>query len=310
MLQFKVLDFTALSDHCPIVCKIKGNPSITKLYKNEKKLTQIKPFIWDDEGKDKFRKAIYKEKDNLLKSISCTRSPNDTATILQDTLYNIANKTLKKKKSYKYDKVNHKKNYSKECDLLKKEFRKNRRHFKLNQNDDNARCKLLIAQRRYRRAINYYKNIKKEKDINKLKGLQRQNPKLFWQSIKTIINNKPNLPDINDNQWVDYFSNLFNQHDKYKDHQFEEYIKSSLNTLEQQTCVQTKLNYNILQDEVKTAIKELKPNKASGIDQISNDMIKSTEDILILPLCTLFNQILRTGMYPQTWNLSLISPIH
>ena len=70
------------------------------------------------------------------------------------------------------------------------------------------------------------------------------------------------------------------------------------------------INQPISPDEIMHCIKLLKLNKSSGIDNIVNEYIKSTANVL-LPLYTkLFNIIFETGFFPTQWLCGEIIPIY
>ena len=62
--------------------------------------------------------------------------------------------------------------------------------------------------------------------------------------------------------------------------------------------------------EVKTVINNLKKGKASGPDNIINELIKYSKNVTIPCIVKLFNLILNTGIYPTSWQKSLIVLIH
>ena len=58
------------------------------------------------------------------------------------------------------------------------------------------------------------------------------------------------------------------------------------------------------------ALKDLKNNKTTSLDQISNEMLKTGGLILSNSVLFLFNQILKVGFYPNLWKSDILSPIH
>ena len=60
-------------------------------------------------------------------------------------------------------------------------------------------------------------------------------------------------------------------------------------------------------EEIKQGIKRLKTKKAPGIDCISSEMINNA---LLSKITKLFNIILDSGYYAETWNHGLIHSIH
>lgn len=68
------------------------------------------------------------------------------------------------------------------------------------------------------------------------------------------------------------------------------------------------LNADINHDEVKSALKRLKRNKAAGVDGIKAEFILDAHHILLEPLVQTFNQMLHKGV-PPSWCVGLIHPI-
>ncbi len=70
------------------------------------------------------------------------------------------------------------------------------------------------------------------------------------------------------------------------------------------------LDESINNDEIKESISKLKNNKAQGIDNISNEYIKSTQDLMIPIYNRLFNLIYTSGVMPTSWCTGIIKPIY
>ena len=58
------------------------------------------------------------------------------------------------------------------------------------------------------------------------------------------------------------------------------------------------------------ASRKLKNNKASAQDLIKNEMIKSALPVLFKQIVKIFNIILSTGQFPQSWTEGIIVPVH
>ena len=71
----------------------------------------------------------------------------------------------------------------------------------------------------------------------------------------------------------------------------------------------SKLNQPFSEIEIRKFVKNLKDNKASGIDSILNEFIKHSLD-LMLPHYLKFNKILDTGEMPEDWIKCLIIPVY
>ena len=78
------------------------------------------------------------------------------------------------------------------------------------------------------------------------------------------------------------------------------------------------IHYNVLHDlrhliltpaHIEVILKSLPTRKAAGPDGISNRILRELAVELSYPLCSLFNQSLQTGTFPDSWMLSNVSPI-
>ena len=69
---------------------------------------------------------------------------------------------------------------------------------------------------------------------------------------------------------------------------------------------------NITFDDTKISvlIKALDPNKAHGWDNVSSRMIKISCDDITKPLKIIFNNIMKSGVYPASWKNSNVVLVH
>ena len=61
--------------------------------------------------------------------------------------------------------------------------------------------------------------------------------------------------------------------------------------------------------EIEIVLKSLPVGKAVGPDGISNKILRELSVELSLPFCSLFNQSLQTGVFPDCWKISNVCPI-
>ena len=63
------------------------------------------------------------------------------------------------------------------------------------------------------------------------------------------------------------------------------------------------LNMPFCIDEIEKAIKSLKNNKASSpFDCILNEYLKNANVAIVPVICSLFNVILNSGVFPDVWS--------
>jgi hypothetical protein len=83
-----------------------------------------------------------------------------------------------------------------------------------------------------------------------------------------------------------YFQNLINPKDIYKNR--IKWLEDKLSQLEKIKCFRD-IDGKITEAEINSAIKEMKSNKSRGLDNISNEMLKSGQSFLTPCLHKLFN---------------------
>ena len=70
------------------------------------------------------------------------------------------------------------------------------------------------------------------------------------------------------------------------------------------------LNADITIDDVKCSIKTLAYGKSAGNDGLNAEFYKCTTEIFPPFLCRLFNNILTTGIVPDSWGESIVCPVY
>ena len=74
--------------------------------------------------------------------------------------------------------------------------------------------------------------------------------------------------------------------------------------------LENELSDPFVASELTRALKELKNNKASSFDQITNEMLKTSGTIVKHAFLHLFNAIRVTSFYPTLWKKDILHPIH
>ena len=137
--------------------------------------------------------------------------------------------------------------------------------------------------------------------------MQTTNPNNFWNLSKQLktgekfVSNKEDLLPFDEIR--DHYMKLLQK----------QTVCNSFNN--EKIKLRNKLNLNQLSkpydfEKIKQGIKRLKTKKAPRIDCISGEMIKCSNNSLLSETKKLFNLILDSGYYPETWNQGLIHSIH
>ena len=70
------------------------------------------------------------------------------------------------------------------------------------------------------------------------------------------------------------------------------------------------LDLKITEKEILECIDQLKSSKSPRINDIINEYLRTTKEILLPHYLKIFNLILNTGLIPSKWSLGVVIPIH
>ena len=68
-------------------------------------------------------------------------------------------------------------------------------------------------------------------------------------------------------------------------------------------------NISITDNDILLLIRKLNPNKASGSDGISAQMLLICDESVVFPLKIIFKSILESSLYPDMWKVADVTPI-
>ncbi len=216
-------------------------------------------------------------------------------------------KALRKRKNYRCKKETAKDVWlDKECQKLRKELRslsnKKRR--------DPANQQI---QATYQQTLKIYKSllIQKKTDhitikINKIEEEIDQNS--FWDLWNNLDKSKEakHLPIYDPNIWTEHFGKLYLLNEPTL---AQKHLTSQLNNLEY--TIKDRLNHldkPIELTELTEKMKSLKNKNSSGLDGISNEMLKHSSPNWEL-LSWHYSILLKSGQFPEIWKENVITPI-
>ena len=158
---------------------------------------------------------------------------------------------------------------------------------------------LKEASKNYKKTMNKFIAKHRKQNENKLRNLQSKNPKQYWKFLNSLKqHSKPSSPNLS--EFYEYFKDLNSA-------EFENAEISDFQYLDPNDEI---LNSVITYEEVSRCIDRLNNGKASGLDRILNEYIKSTKATFIATYVKLFNMILDSGCFPEQWSTGMISPIY
>ena len=195
--------------------------------------------------------------------------------------------------------------YTKDSKTLKRKLNQVRKMLERNPNKQELRTLFYKTQKQYKNLIKSQRKTFEENMMTKLEHFYSYDKNNFWKHLKSMKGNtkEVNLPPLD--RLITHFENLY-----YKEELNDDLANIFEDKENRNRSKFNMLNKEIIEEEVRTCINSLKSRKSPGEDQISNEMIKGTNEEGITLLTKLFNTILNCGYFPKDWNYGLLRLIH
>lgn len=148
--------------------------------------------------------------------------------------------------------------------------------------------------------MNFHINQYNKNMQEKLRNLKSKNPKDFWKIINSLEKSKDN-PNIDLDTLYEFFKNLNEQ-----TAEDEQEYTFNINISDDDEI----LNSSITEGEILKCINMLKNNKSSANDDIINEHIKYTSNIMLPIYVSFFNIVFDSGIIPESWVEGIIRPIY
>ena len=173
------------------------------------------------------------------------------------------------------------------------------------------RGKLFTETKLYKKLAKYKQKQFVDNLFNELDSIKENNPKGYMDLIKTLRDSsfdkgvESDTSHISPQKWFSHFSELLSKNVESKQNDdLGWFIKNNGDILTPE------INNPFTRSDLISGLRQLKNNKASSFDQISNEMLKTGGIILIEPLLKLFNKIYASSYYPSLWKYDILNPIH
>lgn len=316
VLHFKISEFIpTLSDtHCKLEWTMSAHFNVSKKSQENAEIYPISQnFIWAKDSAEHFQLALDTE-DVKIKLSNFNNndivSVDDSAAELNQILLNAASKSLKRRVIKKNKKPANMKWFDKDLKTSKSNLISYGQIYSRFPKDNSVKNHFYKLYREYKKLRKHKYREYKESILGQLESLHDNDPKLYWNLINEIKESKykdQSNSAVEPSAWISHFTNLNTVKDKFK--QRLNSLEILLDTMEKQITF-NELDIKISTKEISKAISKLKINKAPGLDNISNNMIKSGHVTLIPSLQKLFNACLTSGNYPTQWAEGYIVPIH
>eukprot|EP00112_Aurelia_sp_Birch-Aquarium-sp1_P001369 Seg1146.7 transcript_id=Seg1146.7/GoldUCD/mRNA.D3Y31 product="LINE-1 reverse transcriptase" protein_id=Seg1146.7/GoldUCD/D3Y31 len=161
------------------------------------------------------------------------------------------------------------------------------------------------TKKSFKKLVNNKKFMHRSQVVEKMQSASKNDSKHFWKLLESLKNQNESktdyVQDIGPENWISMFQNLLNDSNCVS---CEDPIDNSDLSHDEY------LSREITQQGLIAAVKKLKTGKASGLDQVLNEMIICGADRYSLAFVNLFNNLLKNGIFPSSWTRSMIVPLH
>ena len=188
--------------------------------------------------------------------------------------------------------------FDKECQKLKSSIKRKCKALKRNSAKNHLHSEILMENKLLKNKIKKKKEEYKLNVVNEMK-IKKGDQKTFWKLLKKLDNSKNDSlfqNSISVKKWNEHFKHILNDNSRE--------VKYPPDCLDSGP-----LDNIITLEELSNARYILRPNKSSGHDLISNEMISSLVEVQPELLIQLFNRIFKTNAKIKQWSLSVITPI-
>jgi len=145
--------------------------------------------------------------------------------------------------------------------------------------------------------------------LHELETLHEDNSKLYWKMINDLQDKRHDSEDncISPSRWLKHFQSLNTVQEHFLPR--IQQLKAKLESAESTICF-NELDFPISESEITEAMSKIKLNKAPGLDNISNNMLKCSQTALLQCYKKIFNACLTNGIYPVIWTEGYITPLY
>ena len=173
------------------------------------------------------------------------------------------------------------------------------------------KTQLLAASKQYKKLLKLKQKLFVDKMFEELDSFKNSNPRGYMNVIKSLKSgafDKTISDDssfVSPNTWQSHFQKLLGPPVPTEcDKDLSQFVESHIDNFS------SELDQKITKTELISCISHLDNNKATGFDKISNEMLKTGRLILVEPILSLFNAVLENSIYPKSWSLDILTPLH
>ena len=190
--------------------------------------------------------------------------------------------------------------FNKECEYKRSIFHRSKKRYNITKSAYDFK-RMKEDGKDYKKELRSAQNTHNRNIRNNVKQLRKsKNTRDYWTFVAD--NKKNSSLNGPDDENLQNFYQFFKELNSCNDLNADDNIDSP--------PFNSELDMPITKDEIIKCIKKLKSNKASGIDNISNEFIKASSELMIDIYVSLFNIVFSSGQIPSTWTTGKIKPIY
>ena len=218
-------------------------------------------------------------------------------------------KPRKKRANKQSRKYSHNKWFDSACESKRKEFLSMKNKIRTTKNSlekEQLARQYRVKNREYKKFIKKAKNKYNKVFQKKLRELKSKSPKDYWNIINRSSDAKGITGKIAMSTFLDHFKKL-NQNSNAET---TEDIQTEFDPLLINQSENSIINMAFTFEEISKTIRNLKNNKACGIDNIINEYLKNSPVEMLELVVQMFNTVLETSIVPTTWCIGMIQPLY
>ena len=133
----------------------------------------------------------------------------------------------------------------------------------------------------------------------------KRNSNKFWDTVKKARQRKRKQPETDIFEWESHFKDVLGRENPNK-----EQNRAPANGENDRTeTIFPELDNPVTEHEVHQAIRNLKPGKASRLDDVCGEFVKDAENFVVPFLTKLFNILHNASYFAVDWCKSVIIPL-
>ena len=321
VIRFKVLDFTNVSDHRPITCRLKCTRRVATEEPAVEYAEQPPKYSWDRESSATAFRLSQSDPEYITRcQQACSgecQTKEDVIKLnatLMELLTTAARSSLVVKRVSKTKQSNRRKSrknpwFDTDCIRSRISLRKSSKEYCKDPKNDEIRSRYYLKRKEYRRTI----KLKKIAYFAKMNQEIEEGNNIKWENFKNLkteqLTNGDNMDLYDLANFYKFFKDLYSEQTIAPE--IVSYLQEETQSLQQESVneeMSQVLNGTITDAELLRNIQRLKRGKAAAEDGLLNEFFKYATSNTKSVILKVFNECLKNGIYP--WNTALITPLH